>query len=312
MNVALPKTKLKRDENIVIMGHSNYYNERGKIASSMEGYDADMLAELAARVKKPWLWRGKIILFGCSTSSLANKVSKKYTAKTGKSVVVIGSNAPIILSSHDGESYSMNLVECQKAGINIYSNDYAPVNINKKDGIRMNQAYEFCMAIKSAYSDFINAIQYFKEPEDYMDYLNISDYCNKDREIKDKYLPYSVESINKLCDIREQMKKFKYDEELISTLSSLLSTQVFINNTINNYERIRALVEINNANGIIKCAEKYRMLNKGMSKLYMVKLDITDKRQFSAYQYNKWDGRVEKNKAIPWYKRIFERRHKVF
>ncbi len=314
LNVALPKTKLKRDENIVFMGHGNCYNKGDKFASYMEGYDAGMLAKLAAKVKKPWLWRGKIILFGCSTSNLAERVSKKYTAMTGKSVVVIGSNAPIHLSTHNGESYAMSLAECQEAGRDIYSNDYAPPGIRKhsfRDRINVKKSYKLYMGIDRARSNFINAMQYFNESEDYLDYFNIGDYYIKDREIKDKYLPYSVASIDKLCDIREQMKKFKYDEELISMLSSLLSEQVFINNTINNYDRIRALAEINKENSIIKCKKKYDILDNSINKLCMIKLDITDKRQFSAYQYNKWDRKVEKNQTIPWYKRIFGRRPTV-
>lgn len=313
LNVALPKTKLKRDENIVFIGHGNYYNKGDKFASYMEGYDENVLAEFAAKVKKPWFWQGKIILFGCSTSSLAERVSKKYTAMTGKSVVVIGSNAPIHLSTHNGESYAMSLAECQEAGRDIYSNDYAPPGkeYRFRDTVDVEQAYKLYMTIKSAFSDFVDAIQYFIEPEDYMDCSNMSDYYIKDREIKDKYLPYSVASIDKLYNIREQMKKFKYDEELISMLSSLLSEQVFINNTINTYDRIMASVEINKRNSIIECQERYNILSKNMRKLYMVKLDITDKRQFSAYQYNKWDRKVEKNRTIPWYKRIFGRRPTV-
>ena len=136
-------------------------------------------------------------------------------------------------------------------------------------------------------------------------------YCDKDREVKDQYLPYFLKSIEMIRVTKEKMEHLNYDKSLVSLVSSILSEEVFINNTINNYPRDIAGDYIRKQDSIEGIKENYRLLNEGLMKIYTRKLDITDTRQFSAYQYNKWDRRVEKNKTIPWYKRIFGRRPTV-
>ncbi len=309
LKVALPKTKLKRDENIVFIGHGGH-NTGEKFSSYMETYDKDLLAEFAAKIKKPWFWRGKIILFGCSTSNLAEMVSKKYTEITGKSVTVIGSNAPIELYVGNGESYSMNIANCQETVNGAYANDRSSLSM-KKDNINVLQAYGFYKDLESALIKAKEGTEYFGKENDYLNYykrFGFDRYCDKDREIKKQYLPYLLRSIEIIRATKKKMEVLKYDENLISLASSIISKETFVNDTINNYPRDTAGDYIREQGTIEDIQEKYSALHEGLIEIYTRRLDITDTRQFSAYQYNKWNGRVEKNKKVPWYKRIFGRK----
>ena len=293
----------------MFIGHGGH-NTGEKFSSYMETYDKDLLAEFAAKIKKPWFWRGKIILFGCSTSNLAEMVSKKYTEITGKSVTVIGSNAPIELYVGNGESYSMNIANCQETVNGAYANDRSSLSM-KKDNINVLQAYGFYKDLESALIKAKEGTEYFGKENDYLNYykrFGFDRYCDKDREIKKQYLPYFLRSIEIIRATKKKMEVLKYDENLISLASSIISKETFVNDTINNYPRDTAGDYIREQGTIEDIQEKYSALHEGLIEIYTRRLDITDTRQFSAYQYNKWNGRVEKNKKVPWYKRIFGRK----
>ncbi len=50
---------------------------------------------MAANIKKPNDWKGRIILFGCSTGDIASQVAKEYYKRTKKSVTVVGTKEDI-------------------------------------------------------------------------------------------------------------------------------------------------------------------------------------------------------------------------
>lgn len=80
------------NENIVFEGHGESTNliiYETKV-NSQGGFTPDKIAAFAHQVPKPDNWAGGIVLLGCSTGDITEKVSKEYYNLTGNTVSVTG------------------------------------------------------------------------------------------------------------------------------------------------------------------------------------------------------------------------------
>ena len=78
------------DEDIVFEGHGNRHSPCFHVTTKLQDFSPKELAEMAAAIKKPEDWKGRILLFGCRTGNIALQVAKEYYILTKKSVTVVG------------------------------------------------------------------------------------------------------------------------------------------------------------------------------------------------------------------------------